>query len=111
VIAVATNSVALLAGDPAPNEKPAATWLHRTFEEIAAVAVTKNALLVTGLDRDPKDYQKTTSGLTALSLTDGRPLWREPLPAAPVAWGLAVDRDSRIIVTLTDGRVLGFAAR
>ena len=34
----------------------------------------------------------------------------EQLPAAPVAWGLAVDRLGRIIVTLEDGRVLCFGA-
>jgi outer membrane protein assembly factor BamB len=109
VIAVATNSVGLLAAASDPAQKPTAVWTHKTFEEIAAVAVTKNALIVTGLDRDPKDYQKTTSGLAAVNLADGKLLWKAPLSAAPAAWGLALDKAGQIIVTLTDGRVLSYA--
>ncbi len=75
------------------------------------MAVTKNAVLVTGLDRDPRNYQQTTFGLTAVSLSDGKPLWKQPLPASPAAWGLALDRAGQIIVTLTDGRVMCFAGK
>ena len=34
--------------------------------------------------------------------------WTQPLPSEPVRWGLAVDRQGRIIVALYDGRVLCF---
>ncbi|MFO8011953.1 MAG: PQQ-binding-like beta-propeller repeat protein [Phycisphaerae bacterium] len=34
--------------------------------------------------------------------------WHRPLPAAPVRWGVAVDRDGRIVVSLEDGRVVCF---
>jgi outer membrane protein assembly factor BamB len=109
LIGVATDSVSLLSPDaeplPKPNTKLPAIWTHKTFEEIAAVAVTKNALLVTGLNRDPKDDQKTTPGLAAVRLSDGKLLWQQPLPASPIAWGLALDRQGRILVTLLDGRV------
>jgi outer membrane protein assembly factor BamB len=110
-IAVATAQLALLAEQqPAdPKEKPKAHWISAPFQEIAAVVVTKNAVLVTGLDRTTVEGKEVlVSGLCALNLSDGKQMWKHPLPAAPVAWGLAVDRDSRIIATLTDGRVLGF---
>src|SRR5262249_28040007 len=102
-----TSALARLA-DAKPNEKPAAVWTNNAFQEIAAVAVTKNALLVTGLNRAPKEPRKVDAGLSAIDLGDGKLLWKQPLPATPVAWGLALDRAGRIVVTLTDGRVLCF---
>jgi outer membrane protein assembly factor BamB len=105
VLALNTTSVGLLS--PAkPGQKPEAAWTHKTFQEIAAVAVTKNAVLVTGLDREPKNPLKSQAALCAVSLKDGQPLWKVSLPASPTAWGLAVDRSGRIVVTLLDGRVL-----
>jgi hypothetical protein len=106
--ALTSSSVALLKGQAAPNQKPPAAWTDRTFQEVAAIAVTKNAVLLTGLNRDAKNTQQIEAGLCALSLEDGKVLWKQSLPAAPVAWGLALDRTGRIVVTLTDGRVLGF---
>ena len=46
------------------------------------------------------------SEIVALDIQDGKVLWSEAVPAAPVPWGLAVDRDGRAIVTLEDGQVL-----
>ena len=63
-----------------------------------AVAVTSNAVLVAG-----------RSALTCLDLDDGKQLWSQPLPMAPVPWGVAVDRSGRVIVTLKDGQVLCFS--
>ncbi|MCH8193039.1 MAG: PQQ-binding-like beta-propeller repeat protein [Planctomycetes bacterium] len=62
-----------------------------------AVAVTSNAVLVAG-----------RSALTCLDLADGKQLWSQPLPMAPVPWGVAVDRRGRVVVTLKDGQVLCF---
>ncbi|HUT88979.1 MAG TPA: hypothetical protein VMY37_05765 [Thermoguttaceae bacterium] len=56
----------------------------------------------------PRSDPEETYGITALGIQDGKPLWKHPLPAAPVAWGLAVDRRGRVLVTLRDGRVLSF---
>ena len=36
----------------------------------------------------------------ALSIRDGKILWSQPLPAAPVPWGVLVDRDGRVLVSL-----------
>jgi len=106
VIAVDTSRVAL-ESDDAP--KPKVVWTSSPFQEIAAVAIGRDALLVAGVDRDKKGLV-TDSGVTALKLSDGKPLWKEPLPAGPIAWGLACDRAGRVIVSLTDGRLLAFAS-
>jgi outer membrane protein assembly factor BamB len=37
-------------------------------------------------------------------------LWSQPLPSEPVRWGIAVDAQGRIILTLRNGQVLCFAA-
>src|SRR5436190_21507299 len=109
VIAVNTDSVALLAAKQEEGAKKLATdWSSKPFQEIAAVVIAKNALLVTGLNREAKKPDKTEPGLCAISLKDGSLLWKQPLPANPVAWGLALDRTGRIIVTMMDGRVVAF---
>jgi hypothetical protein len=38
----------------------------------------------------------------------GAELWTQPLTGEPVRWGLCIDRAGRIIVTLRDGRVVGY---
>jgi len=47
-----------------------------------------------------------TSKVLALELNSGKQIWSHALPAAPVPWGMAVDRDGRVILTLVDGCVL-----
>jgi hypothetical protein len=105
VLEVNTAHLALKTADP---KKPA--WTASPFKEIAAVALGKNAALVAGVTRD-KQGAVTAAGIAAVQLTDGKVLWTEPLPAAPVAWGVALDRDGRIVVTMTDGRVAAFEQR
>jgi hypothetical protein len=98
--------IALHRGDP---KQPLWT-VDKPFGEIAALAVGKNAVVVTGVNRD-KQGKATLSGICAISLNDGKILWRETLPAVPIAWGLALDRTGQIIVTMMDGRVAAFAGR
>ena len=62
-----------------------------------AVAMCPNAVVIA-----------TPTEVTALSLQDARVLWKQALPAAPVPWGLAVNREGKVIVTLEGGRVLCF---
>ncbi len=62
-----------------------------------AVAVCKNAVVIAN-----------ETEIVALRLKDGGILWSQPVPSSPVPWGLAVDRDGRIIVTLKDGKVMCF---
>ena len=55
-----------------------------------------------GGDRGNWTLQAAASG--------GKMLWTQPLPAAPVRWGIAIDAAGRIIVTCRDGQVICFAA-
>ena len=63
----------------------------------SAVAMCPNAVVIA-----------TPTEVIALSLQDARVLWKQALPAAPVPWGLAVNREGKVIVTLEGGRVLCF---
>ena len=66
-------------------------------KESAALAVCRNAVVIAN-----------RTEIVALSLKDGGILWSQPVPSPPVLWGLAVDRNGRIIVTLEDGKVMCF---
>jgi outer membrane protein assembly factor BamB len=82
-------------------------WSAKPTLETNAVIVMKDGLIVAGVDRTGTGADvKTTAALVALSLADGRMLWRHELPAAPSGWGLARDKDGRLLVSLQDGRVL-----
>jgi len=78
----------------APPDKPA--WSYKCRKALAT-AVCKNCVILA-----------TESKLLLLDLGDGHIVRTHDLPAAPVPWGLAIDRTGRIIVTLEDGRVLCF---
>ncbi|MCP5517451.1 MAG: PQQ-binding-like beta-propeller repeat protein [Verrucomicrobiales bacterium] len=45
----------------------------------------------------------------AFALADGRPLWRVDTRGSAVPWGMAVDRDGRVLVSLEGGEVMGIA--
>ena len=77
-----------------PELKP--LW-ERECHGTTALAVSKNAVLVAN-----------RTELMALNLNGGGILWIQSLPAPPIPWGLAIDRDGRAIISLEDGRVLGF---
>lgn len=104
VLAISTARVALL-GAAADPKQP--LWGAAPYHEIAAVAVAKNAVLVTGVNRNKKGVI-LDRGITALSLADGKEMWRQGLPAAPVAWGLALDAQGRMVVTLVNGQVVAY---
>ena len=82
--------------------QPQAMWQSTLVRDIAAMAVTKNAILASGVRGDDKGGFL----LAALNVQSGEPLWTEELPAAPASWCLAVDRDGRVLVSLRDGRVV-----
>jgi outer membrane protein assembly factor BamB len=93
-----------------PTTNPA-DYLWRTgplFGAYRALACTENALLAAG---SAITGDRTEWSIVAIGLADGSRLWSHRLPAAPVAWGLAVDCAGRTFVSLEDGRVLAFAAR
>ncbi len=73
-------------------------WHHKCPDSVA-LAVTRNAVVVA----DNKQVR-------AVSLITGQPMWTHELPAAPVAWGMAVDAEGRVVLTLRDGRVICIGA-
>jgi outer membrane protein assembly factor BamB len=60
-----------------------------------------------------KDKSKPPSQwlLVALKPQTKQELWSQSLPAEPVRWGLAVDAQGRIVVSLRNGQVVCFAKR
>ncbi len=74
-------------------------------EESNAMALCKNALVIA---------RKSSGGAAfvgAINLDDGEFLWGQALPASPVPWGLAVDSEGRVVVTLKDGQVMCYGPR
>ena len=72
--------------------------------QVTAVARTKNAFLVAGFGGSP--------GLVAIDIQTGKPFrgWQISLHALSVPWGLAVDGEGRIVVTMKDGAVICFGS-
>jgi len=62
-----------------------------------ALAVGKNAVILA-----------ENSKMTAFNLNDGHVLWSKSLPSPTVPWGLAVDRNGQVLVTLKNGQILCF---
>lgn len=111
---VTAGSVRLLRPGRGPQAKPAPRWAVKPFSENVAVAVALSAVVVAGTDRRfeaPDAPPLETYGIAALSIEDGRLLWRHSLPAGPVSWGAAIDRDGRILVALRDGRIVCLAPK
>jgi len=84
------------------NEKAKWTLPDR---EILSLALAANAVVVVSESHDANG-NATGWRLCALDRDSGRPMWERPLPAKPVLGGLAIDREGRIIVVLTGGRVV-----
>ena len=76
------------------NVKDRPQWTYDCPDSIAW-AVCRNAVLTATNDR-----------VSALSLADGKQMWGCPLPAAPITWGMAVEKEGRVIVTLENGQVV-----
>ena len=69
-------------------------WTHATPDG-RALAIGKNAAVVA-----------TDTQVLAINLSDGQPLWTQPLAAPPVPWGLALTRDGSAVVTLENGEAV-----
>ena len=92
-------------GPQPPAGKP--VWLRGPMVVYKGFVQTPKALLIAGVQRD--DEGKLHGAVIALNRADGQALWSHRLPAEPAEWPLAVDRDGRIFVSLTDGKVVCLA--
>lgn len=83
-------------------------WQDRTGTRYHGFVVTPEVLLAAGT----RTFNGTVkSTLSAIKIEDGTVIWQEELPAPAVKGGLTLDNRQRIIVTLTDGKVLCFSGR
>jgi hypothetical protein len=89
--------------------KPKVIWKDSRFVATSAVVLAKNAVIVAGSLNGQTSDDAPRPVLLALDIDSGKTLWSKPLPAPVENWGLAVDRDGRLILTLVDGRVLCYA--
>ena len=54
---------------------------------------------------------RQTNLVEVLDIKNGNRLWSQRLTSPPLPWGLIVDRDGRIIVTLKDGQIMCYGQR
>jgi len=110
-ISIAEPGQVSLVGDKTDDKgKPIAVWSRKPIQEINAAAITSDTLLIAGVTRQMNDDNwHTNAELIALNLTDGKPIWRKPLPAEPVSWGIAINQSSEIVVSLQNGQVVCFS--
>jgi len=79
------------------------------FEAVSLV-LCPNALLAV-VKQQQKFRSQPQWFLTALNISDGKPLWQQELRGEPLPGGLLIDRQGQAVVTMLDGRVLCFAPR
>jgi outer membrane protein assembly factor BamB len=108
---VLTNGQVRVTGQPlyslasTPVYDPSVQWIN-------PVVVTRNARLgCVALRRHAKPQDAPRWELVAQSIQGDKDLWRQPLSAEPVRWGIAVDAQGRILVSLRNGQVLCFGEK
>jgi len=83
-------------------------WKDASFARTAAVALAGNAVIVAGELAAEKPEGPLRPAVVARDPETGKPLWAQALPAPPRSWGLAIDRDGRVVLSLIDGRIVCF---
>jgi outer membrane protein assembly factor BamB len=101
--------IARVSAETRAGGRPKVIWKDDRFVQTSAVVLAKNAVLVLGQSKGESADDSLQAVLVGLHPDTGREIFEQHLPAPAVSWGLAVDRDGRMIVTLVDGRVLCFA--
>jgi hypothetical protein len=112
VIRATGNRVVRLSPDKTADGKPIGLWQDVSFRDPQALALTRNVVLVAGeigeAEADSESKKPARYALAAFDREKGTTLWTADLPAAPVAWGVAVNHEGRVLVSLVDGQLLGF---
>ena len=78
-------------------------WEYNCNEAVAMVRC-KNAVIFSA----SHSKERPLNFVRALDINTGKRLWSQELISPPLLWGLIVDRDGRIIVTLEDGQIMCF---
>ena len=73
-------------------------------------AVGANAVVTLAKTSENEEGKPAPWRVTAIRLTDGAVMWSQALPGAPVHWGVAIDSQNRILVSLEDGRLVCFGS-
>ena len=115
VIRATNNRLVRLATEKTKDGKPIGVWQNTTLRDPRALAICRNAVVAAGemgrVNPQEEDGEtKPTHAVLALDPSDGKPIWSQPLPAAPAPWGLAISRNGDVIITLVDGRVVCFGS-
>lgn len=91
---------------------PSAPVFDQSVQWTEPVVHTKNADLmfrpVVGKDKSEPPSQWL---LVALKPQTKQEVWSQPLPGEPVRWGLAVDAQGRILVSLRNGQIVCFSQK
>ena len=68
--------------------------------EAFAIARSSNAIIFSA--------KRQTNLIEAIDLNNGKRLWSQSLVSPPLPWGLIVDRNGQIIITMKDGQIMCF---
>ena len=77
-------------------------WEYDCGEAYAMVR-SANAIIVSA--------KRQTNLIEVLDIKNGNRIWSQSLTTPPLPWGLIVDRNGRIIVTLKDGQIICYGQR
>jgi outer membrane protein assembly factor BamB len=94
-----------------PDPKKSIVWSRNWFVSTDAIVVAKNSIVVAGQMQDVAQNRKIVPAILALDPDDGSVQWAHRLPDRVVSWGLTVNRDGRLLVTLANGDIACLAAQ
>jgi len=106
LIRATVGKVVRLGAESAGSDQTTGVWTYAGVSHLRALALGNNTLLVAG--KQLSDKSEDNYLVNALRVEDGQMVWSAPLPAEPIAWGLALGRNGHIVVTMTNGQVACF---
>lgn len=109
VVRAAGGPLMRIAAEQAGSKKPRALWTSTHFGRIRAVALGENAAVAAGQFPSADPEAPGRHAVAAFDLEDGTLLWSHDLDGVPLPWGVALDRDGRVITALLDGRMVCLA--
>ena len=90
--------------DPTKPDEARPAWDKPIFHKVLGLAVAGETVVFIGHNLD-RDDNLSPGKILAVRAADGSPIWGRDVPGPMVPWGLAIDADGQVIVTLRDGSV------